>query len=117
MNPSTLHPEYHIVNIQNLEDKNPDLVHVFNEKNQERLLSRELIARREEYQKAHVYYQNSNCDNFIRIPTGSGFFHAFLTAYNYHRDIILSPDDVWNQIMIVFSRYVQNHAEELRSKF
>jgi hypothetical protein len=38
-------------------------------------------------------------------------------AYNHHGDIMISPDDVWVTIMFFFSKYVNDNAEELRSKF
>jgi hypothetical protein len=47
----------------------------------------------------------------------NGFFSAFLNAYNYHEDIILSPDDIWLLVRIHFSKYINVHAEKMRDKF
>ena len=47
----------------------------------------------------------------------NGFFAAFDYAYNNHGDIKLTPDDTWLTIMLYFSKYVNDNAEELRSAF
>jgi hypothetical protein len=43
------------------------------------------------------------------------FLAAFLSAYNAHEDVTLSPDDVWMVIMMQFSQHVNDNAENLRS--
>ncbi len=45
------------------------------------------------------------------------FYDAFIQAYNEHQELILSPDDVFMQITLEFSFYINNHAEEMRSMF
>jgi hypothetical protein len=40
-----------------------------------------------------------------------------LTAYNNHGDVKITPDDVWIVIMLFFSKYVNEHSEELRYVF
>lgn len=47
----------------------------------------------------------------------NGFFSAFLTAYNNHGDVKITPDDVWLVIVLYFSKYVNDNAEQLRSAF
>jgi hypothetical protein len=47
----------------------------------------------------------------------NGFFHAFYEAYINHGDIKITPDEVWMVIMLYFSKYVDNNAEELRKAF
>ena len=49
--------------------------------------------------------------------SSNGFFGAFCSAYNYHGDVMISPDDVWIVIMIFFKEYVNDNAEALRTKF
>jgi len=51
------------------------------------------------------------------IPATHGFVNGLLMAYNYHLDLILRPDDVWQAILTQFSFYVNANAEELRDCF
>ena len=48
---------------------------------------------------------------------GHGFLAAAMTAFARHLPLTLSPDAVWAQIAWGFAKHVDNHAEELRSKF
>ena len=71
-----------------------------------------------------------NDDNFLKIfyniegknfnsagsPTENHFFNAFYTAWLTHGEIVLSPDDIWLQISMVFAEYVNDNSEKLRSK-
>ncbi|MBQ6167485.1 MAG: DUF4419 domain-containing protein [Muribaculaceae bacterium] len=45
------------------------------------------------------------------------FFSTLITAYANHMSVTLSPDMVWLLISQGFARYVDSHAEELRSLF
>ena len=45
------------------------------------------------------------------------FFSTLVTAYANHMSVTLSPDMVWLLISQGFARYVDEHAEELRSLF
>jgi hypothetical protein len=47
----------------------------------------------------------------------NGFFGAFFEAYNNHEDVKITPDDVWITIMLHFSKYVNENAEQLRKAF
>jgi hypothetical protein len=47
----------------------------------------------------------------------NGFFGAFFQAYNNHEDVKITPDDVWITIMLHFSKYVNENAEQLRKAF
>lgn len=38
---------------------------------------------------------------------------AFLQAYNFHEDLILSPDDFWLMISIYFSIYVNENRQQI----
>ncbi|CAF1603820.1 unnamed protein product [Rotaria magnacalcarata] len=42
---------------------------------------------------------------------------AFVSAYNQHHDVILSPDDMWMLVCLQFARCVNRNAEQLRSLF
>lgn len=42
---------------------------------------------------------------------------AFISAYNQHHDMVLSPDDMWMIVCIQFAAYVNENAEQLRSLF
>ncbi|CAF0891196.1 unnamed protein product [Didymodactylos carnosus] len=62
-----------------------------------------------------IQYQisNSNFTDYSMNPV----LHSFMWAYNNHEDVILSPDDLWLMILIYFSKYVNDNAEQLRSLF
>lgn len=45
-----------------------------------------------------------------------GFASAVLNAYNYHANLVIRPDDVWQAVLSQFSYYVKGHSEELRSR-
>lgn len=47
----------------------------------------------------------------------SSFFSAFLHAYTQHGNIALVPDEVWIMILFYVTKYVDDHAKALRSKF
>jgi hypothetical protein len=60
------------------------------------------------------YEENIPCNT----PTYSNpFYTAFVSAYNNHEDLTLSPDDVWMVIMIQFAQHVNDNAEKLRTMF
>ena len=49
--------------------------------------------------------------------SANGFVGTILDAYRMHNHIVLRPEDVWFAILIQFSFYVNNHAEQLREHF
>ncbi|CAF1423534.1 unnamed protein product, partial [Didymodactylos carnosus] len=51
------------------------------------------------------------------IDVGNAILYSFMSAYNNHEDIVLSPDDLWLMISIYFSKYVNDNAEQLRHLF
>jgi hypothetical protein len=56
-----------------------------------------------------------NCRADVHGGAGeNALFVAFLKAYNEHQDILLAPDDIWLLVCLQFSKYVNNHSEELR---
>ena len=42
---------------------------------------------------------------------------AFLNPYNAHGDILLVPDDIWIDITLFLSSYIDDNAEKLRHQF
>jgi len=60
-----------------------------------------------------AFYQNSQINYRSQAP----FLQAFLQAYNTHGDIVLSPDDIWFQVLSQVAKYINSNAEALRSKF
>jgi len=61
------------------------------------------------------------CGYHYCLDTHSGDSHpvlkAFLSAYNSHEDVILSPDDIWLMVCTAFAKYVNDNAEKLRHLF
>ena len=51
------------------------------------------------------------------IPSGNGFVHSIVKAYNQHHHVSIRPDDVWFGILTQLSAYINKHAEELRGQF
>lgn len=74
---------------------------------------------------SRAYEENCDCtvltyeENVVaNVPVfNSAFYTAFLEAYNSHQGVILSPDDIWLFIILQLSKYINDHAEELRSVF
>jgi hypothetical protein len=58
-----------------------------------------------------AYYENMPSTNCGRSAV---FLSTFMRAYNEHKDIVLTCDDVWTVITLHFSKYVNAHAEQLR---
>ena len=60
------------------------------------------------------YFENSEA-KFILYQ--NGFFSTVLLGIDYHRHIVLDPNDIWLAICMHFSYYVNNNAEALRKIF
>ncbi|CAG8518565.1 19946_t:CDS:2 [Gigaspora margarita] len=56
-----------------------------------------------------IVLQNPYCFN--------GFADAIIHAYNYHKHLRLSPDDVWLTISQGVSRHINYNAEKFRKRF
>lgn len=56
-------------------------------------------------------------ENNLAYKGEGPFFSTLVTAYANHMSVTLSPDMVWLLISQGFARYVDAHAEELRSLF
>lgn len=77
--------------------------------------------------KCTHYYKDENCKcnvlcylenveaNTYAHP--NSFYGAFVEAYNFHEDVVLSPDDVWLVICFQFSKYVNDNSEKMRDLF
>jgi len=46
-----------------------------------------------------------------------GFIGTAITAYGYHSDLVIRPDDIWITILSQFSFYVNARSEQLRDMF
>lgn len=57
-----------------------------------------------------------NCSTLV-ATMGNPFVDTIHAAFNDHRSLALSPDDVWTVITQGFAAHVRENAEELRSKF
>ncbi len=111
--------KYNVVRVGNVEPINKSLHHKKTFTAQEHLLTNrckcsfEIKCEKKCKCKTLAYYQNSdivfNCHN--------SFYRAFANAYNNHKDIIISPDDVWFMIMLQFKKYINSHSEEMRHFF
>jgi hypothetical protein len=67
--------------------------------------------------KYRLTYFKPNGPHTHIINSGHALFEAYLAAYNAHEDLVLSPDDIWLMITIYYSRYVTDHAEQMRHLF
>ncbi len=62
-------------------------------------------------------YKDTAASNDRVMCRFNNFFNAFYTPYNQHGDVFLVPDDIWLMISMFFSKYMDQHAEKLRSHF
>jgi len=67
------------------------------------------------YKPFHVF-SNIRKDDYFRGPTGNPFFDYIFLAYALHKELVLSPDDIWVQISSCFAQYVDRNAEDLRNR-
>jgi hypothetical protein len=49
--------------------------------------------------------------------TNNNFINAFLDAYNYHKTLVIRPDDIKLQLLMIISTCVNNNPEKFRSYF
>jgi hypothetical protein len=57
---------------------------------------------------------NSSDNNY---RTQNNFINAFLDAYNYHKNIVIRPDDIKLQLLMIISTCVSNNPDKFRSYF
>lgn len=53
--------------------------------------------------------------NFAYTTGRCGMLDAVMTAYNYHRRLVLPPDAIWTTIVTSLATYLHTNAERLRS--
>lgn len=74
----------------------------------------------EELELDRIYAEYSNYPNGKR-PFGAdcenNFIATYLYAYNNHKDIVFSVNDLWAVITLNLSEYINNNSEILRNKF
>ena len=63
-----------------------------------------------------IVQQSIPRDRLVHVAY-QGLVGVATTAYNKHHDLVWRPDDVWQAILIQFSRYVTHNVEKLRDKF
>lgn len=63
------------------------------------------------------YVASSFKDESFKTMRTDVLFHTIVKAYAEHRPLVLSPDMIWLNICQVFSHYVNEHADSLRSRF
>jgi hypothetical protein len=49
--------------------------------------------------------------------TNNNFINAFLDAYNYHKTLVIRPDDIKLQLLMIISTCVNNNPEKFRIYF
>ncbi len=64
--------------------------------------------------KYKLYEENIPATEY---SNNNNFYMAFYSAYMSHGSIILSPDDIWIQICMNFSKYISEFPEDLRYLF
>ena len=101
---------HHIVKIQDLERKEQPKPYKF-------IKEYKICKFRQGLKPADVSYFEETSTNEDRHSCPNNFIGAFLNAYNYHGDIMLTPDDIWIMISLYFSKYVDKNAEKLRNRF
>ena len=77
-----------------------------------------LVKTYEKFDESRVYTNHCN-GNSIEAKEYDcvNFMSAYLYAYNNHKDVIFSVNDIWSMVTIMFSKYVNDNSEALRSKF
>lgn len=112
------------VRVIRVADKEPDpnrTIHTYGSKQATNVWLHKKWEACQEYNKEYkpenkcsvlAYYQNNPIDQSPSNP----FYNSFVNAYNYHKDVVLAPDDVWTMICLQFSQYVNRYAEQLRSQ-
>ena len=66
---------------------------------------------------AQADVEASNTIEGLHCSGMNGFLYAVHMAYDYHRPLILSPDDVWLATTQALASVINARAEELRTRF
>lgn len=70
----------------------------------------------------NYFSQYEYCDRLLSHQDGNyrtqnNFINAFLSAYNYHKTIVLRPDDIKLQILTIISICISNNSDKYRNYF
>lgn len=102
------------MNIQNLERKTI----ILNKSNHVTKLQKTIrLCKNNNVVEDDIYYYIDTSTNVEQTFTANNFIGSFLNAYNTHSDVVLNPDNIWLMILLFLSKYIDTHAEILRSKF
>jgi hypothetical protein len=108
------------INIQNLSRKNQTEVRIIYKNDKIIKINDNITLNKlQKNPKEIYYYEDTSMDKNKNIYIGANdFLGSFLSAYNLHGDIMLVPDDIWIQISLFFSKYInsKDNAEKLRNK-
>lgn len=102
------------VSIQDLEDTGKLIFTSDSINNKKQMLKRKCTHYGDCTCKIIFYEESCNANIHYNVHP---FYDAFCQAYNNHKDVILSPDDVWVMITLEFSKYINNNAEAMRNLF
>ncbi|CAF1475423.1 unnamed protein product [Adineta ricciae] len=82
------------------------------------------LSKVEENQDLRPHESFQNYSSLYTVSNGphtetstNAVLQAFISAYNQHHDLVLSPDDMWMVVCMKFADYVNDNAEKLRSLF
>jgi hypothetical protein len=70
----------------------------------------------EEFDKERIYAEYQSGDR-LDIEMPNYFIGTYLYAYNNHKNIIFSVNDIWSIVTLMLSKYINGNAEKLRDKF
>ena len=108
------------IKIQNLSiKKQHELTEVYKNKKIYKMNKNISLLKLEKNPNEIYYYEDTSIDKNKSIRTSTNnFLSSFLSAYNSHGDIIIIPDDIWIQISLFFSEYINSatNAEKIRYK-
>lgn len=60
----------------------------------------------------HSKFQEGNIESY-----GNSLISTIIIAYNYHKHLVLRPDDVWTNIIINLGIFIQNNSEKMKNIF
>jgi hypothetical protein len=64
-----------------------------------------------------LHFESNFKPNTLFRYSPHGFVDAFLHAYNYHLDLVLSPDDLNTHVNLCLSKYINQNPESMRAIF
>ena len=82
----------------------------------ESLAERLIVDENVKYEAHHIIASSFADENKLVYHGPDAFFRSIVGAYAQHKSVTLSPDMIWLLISQGFARYVNAHAEALRSQ-